>query len=343
MSGHVPILDPLRGIAALSVCLFHFTNGNDSLLANGNWLKTICSYGYAGVGIFFVVSGFVISHALTKRQHTLKDAPEFLIRRFKRLHPPYIVSIAVVLLLHSIVAATPWFQGKPPVYDLKQLLTHFIYASEFFGFDWLNPVYWTLGIEVQFYIWIAVLFPLYNNENKTAFFIMLFATSMLSLVPLSADMWVFKWLPLFCVGILMSKTKRSDYLRPAYITSLLAIIVLSICAVGIVHTTAGGLTMVAILVFEERKLPAVFLPISGLGLISYSLYLLHVPIGGRVVNVATRLRELPIYSELFVLVAICSSLITAWIYWKVVELPSQNWAKLTFRFAKSETASESGK
>lgn len=187
------------------------------------------------------------------------------------------------------------------------------------------------------------LISFYNNESSSTTLVALFATSMMSLVPLSADTWVFKWMPLFCLGIITSKTKPSDYLRPGYLTSVVAIVGLSTSAVGIVHTTAGGLTIVAILLFQDRKLPAVFLPIAGLGGLSYSLYLLHVPIGGRLINIATRLDEYSIYRELSVLLAVCSSLTLAWIYWKIVELPSQKWARFSPQFASIKSGSDSSK
>jgi peptidoglycan/LPS O-acetylase OafA/YrhL len=72
-----------------------------------------------------------------------------------------------------------------------------------------------------------------------------------------------------------------------------------------------------------------------LGFISYSLYLLHVPIGGRVINLAGRLpHTMPV--ELGAeTAAMAVSLIAAWLLYRLVELPSQKWSA-RFRYHGSK-------
>ncbi|WP_081599255.1 acyltransferase family protein [Prochlorothrix hollandica] len=61
------VINFLRGIAALSVAWFHFTNGNVDFLDPG-LLKFSGKYGYLGVEIFFVISGFIIPYSLWRSQ-----------------------------------------------------------------------------------------------------------------------------------------------------------------------------------------------------------------------------------------------------------------------------------
>src|SRR5260370_41397871 len=58
----VEIVDPLRGLAALAVAWFHFTNGSG--FVKTEWLQASGEYGWLGVDVFFVISGFVIPHSM---------------------------------------------------------------------------------------------------------------------------------------------------------------------------------------------------------------------------------------------------------------------------------------
>lgn len=71
-------LDVLRGTAALSVCLFHFTSGNRAYLPSDDPVRTVGSFGWLGVEVFFTISGFVIPYSLDQRSYHLRDAPSFL-------------------------------------------------------------------------------------------------------------------------------------------------------------------------------------------------------------------------------------------------------------------------
>ncbi|MFZ3046680.1 MAG: hypothetical protein WA151_12270, partial [Desulfatirhabdiaceae bacterium] len=64
ISNRLTHVDALRGLAALAVCLFHLTRYKPGFLPEYSILKSICQYGYLGVEIFFVISGFIIPLAL---------------------------------------------------------------------------------------------------------------------------------------------------------------------------------------------------------------------------------------------------------------------------------------
>jgi peptidoglycan/LPS O-acetylase OafA/YrhL len=65
------IIEVLRGLAAFSVMWFHFTNGNQDFLQEG-WLELSGKYGWLGVEVFFVISGFIIPYSLWRSQYTVK-------------------------------------------------------------------------------------------------------------------------------------------------------------------------------------------------------------------------------------------------------------------------------
>lgn len=99
---HIPVLYHLRGLAATSVCLFHFSNGEGGFLNAHDPIKQVGSFGWLGVEAFFVISGFVVPYSLHIRSRTSyrpSDAFDFIGRRLRRLEPPY---LACILLLRPI-------------------------------------------------------------------------------------------------------------------------------------------------------------------------------------------------------------------------------------------------
>lgn len=140
----------LRAIAVLLVILFHleiqyFDNG------------------FLGVDIFFVISGYLIAQLYNKG-----TAISFYKRRLKRLFPAYIATLGITTFIVSIVAVPP---------DAMQQYDQLIF--DFFGLSnigfWLNNSYfasstfkpllnlWSLGVELQFYLIVPILFPLIHR------------------------------------------------------------------------------------------------------------------------------------------------------------------------------------
>lgn len=104
-------LDILRGVAALSVSWYHFTNGNSAFLPDGT-LKTSGEYGWLGVEVFFVISGFIIPFTLARSGYRLADYGTFLVKRVVRLDPPYLVAIALIIALGYLSWPRPAFRAS---------------------------------------------------------------------------------------------------------------------------------------------------------------------------------------------------------------------------------------
>lgn len=109
----IEVVEALRGIAALAVAWFHFTNGGQ-LLPDG-WLKDSGRYGWLGVEIFFVISGFIIPYSMLRGGFRFpRDVGVFVAKRLIRLEPPYLVAIAIVIVLGYLSALAPGFRGASP-------------------------------------------------------------------------------------------------------------------------------------------------------------------------------------------------------------------------------------
>ena len=76
-------------------------------------------YGYLGIDIFFVISGFILTHVLLRSNYSLKSFHEFIAHRLIRLKPPYLASIVIVL--NFLAEATLYYRGEEVVLDIGQI------------------------------------------------------------------------------------------------------------------------------------------------------------------------------------------------------------------------------
>jgi peptidoglycan/LPS O-acetylase OafA/YrhL len=312
-------LDALRGIASFAVCWFHLTNGNVAFLPDG-LLKLSGAYGWLGVEVFFVISGFVIPYALYNAGYELESYGRFVLKRVVRLDPPYVAAIAIIILLNYLSSVTPGFKGEPFQLSLAQLLLHFGYLNVFFGYQWLNVVFWTLAIEFQYYLLIGLLFPVCASRNKGAVLALLTVLGALAVL-LPHYAFIFPYLFLFLAGIVTFQYKISTWGNLTYLF-LLGVIAGGIYVThGTPGAIVGGAAALAIAFADWKSRMLNFL-----GDISYSLYLLHVPVGGRVINLSLRYAHSLESKALALMLALGVSIVAAFLLYRFVERPSRRWS-----------------
>src|SRR5699024_7990505 len=127
----------LRGFAALWVCWFHaclmfFPASQDQWWS----LK-----GYLGVQLFFVISGFVIPYSLEKAGYLPTDLAGFLFKRLARLHPPFLISIG--LMVAAACTLNFVIRGAHYQFDIFQVMANAFLAAPIFGYEWMLKAYWT--------------------------------------------------------------------------------------------------------------------------------------------------------------------------------------------------------
>jgi len=154
----LPSLTGLRGLAALMVFGYHarWRAGNPSMLLGSIDLRSLLLACDGGVGIFFVLSGFLLSEPywrnLLEDKRSNIDLQHYFIRRILRIAPAYYLSL---IHTHFFNSLTYTFWG------IISLILYFLGLHTFFhqSYEWgINPVLWSIGIEVQFYILLPVLF-----------------------------------------------------------------------------------------------------------------------------------------------------------------------------------------
>jgi peptidoglycan/LPS O-acetylase OafA/YrhL len=318
----IVLIDYLRGLAALSVVWFHLTNGSES------WLADTGRYGWLGVEAFFVISGLVIPYSILRAfpDYSLRDYPTFIARRMTRLEPPYLISLLLVLVLTLLAAQFPQFRGTTEgLLDPWRIAAHLFYLIPLTDYEWLQPVYWTLAYEFAFYLLIGLLFPWIARKGQWLGFLALAASCMVLVAFLD---WPARVL-LFVMGL---QVYRHVILEDPAWRNLL---VLGFCLVlmGQAGAFIEGCVgfAVAVLVSNHSRVPAVPSGVDrvlgGLGLVSYSLYLIHVPVGGRIVNLGKRFVASEIEYLVLSLTALMVSLLISIAIFFIVERPSQRIAR----------------
>lgn len=136
-------LDVFRGIAAFCVVLYHYTTWYDVNYKHSPEFHLYFPLGIHGVEFFFLISGFVILLTLERTKRGL----DFIVNRFSRLYPNYWIAIVLTFTVITI-AKLPI---KPSVSFLDALFNLTMFQG-FFKIPHVDGVYWTLGIELCFYI-----------------------------------------------------------------------------------------------------------------------------------------------------------------------------------------------
>jgi peptidoglycan/LPS O-acetylase OafA/YrhL len=306
-------LDYLRGFAALAVCLFHFTDKADYLPAT-NVFKQLFSTGHFGVEIFFIISGLVIPYSMYKGGYSLAKIWIFLKKRFVRIEPPYLLCVCLALLLNFLTTKSPFYTGKAFSIDYQQLFYHLGYLNAFMGKDWLNQVFWTLAVEFQYYLLIALLFPLVNHKKSVVWMLALICFNALSF---SFDRnYLFNFSIFFTTGIVFFRFFTNKIHWIDGVICSVAILAFLVFRYSYQEIVVVLLTSIVILLPLR---PTVFSEFFGN--ISYSLYLLHLPIGLRIINLTQRFTTTELLREVMVLAALIISVGVAYLYYKSVEKP----------------------
>lgn len=166
MHKRLAFVDTLRGIAVLSVVLQHALEQIVLNQPTGGYywafhyaLGEYFNFGRFGVVLFFFVSGFVIPYSFPNSAAPVRD---FAISRFFRLYPAYWLSIVLLLVL------SPILEGKS--FPLSHVAANATMFQMFMGIPNIRIAYWTLAVELMFYVSCICLFASgFLTRRLTAF------------------------------------------------------------------------------------------------------------------------------------------------------------------------------
>lgn len=321
------IIEPLRGLAALAVCWYHFTTA--AAVPQPDALRRSGTYGWLGVECFFVISAFVIPLSMYRGGFALRSGwRTFLAKRVVRLDPPYLVAVAASTALLVASAHAPGFRGSPPALSAVQLLAHVAYLNAFLGYGWVNPAFWTLAIEFQYYVLIALAYGFVVARDSRVRIATVLVLGALGLVTIP-EAFLPHFLTVFALGIATFQHHVGLIGHRAYATLLVVLTIATWWALGpaIAATSVATALTIAFVRVRVPRVPLFF------GTISYSLYLLHSPVGSRVVSIGARGTHGAATQLAVVLAAVAVSAGAAWVLHRWVERPAQLWSA-SFRYPR---------
>lgn len=150
-------IDALRFLAALSVVFYHYTfcgyAANTSPIAFPE-LGRITRYGYLGVELFFIISGYVV--LLSAQGKTVR---QFFISRVTRLYPAFWVACTLTFLVKYIWGKGPNDPQMSPYLhvSVRQYGLNLTMLQDFLGVTSIDGAYWSLAVEITFYFLISLL------------------------------------------------------------------------------------------------------------------------------------------------------------------------------------------
>ena len=324
-AGRLQQLDSLRGLAAVSVLIFHFCNGYQSLLGDPSNSIPVLNNAALGVDLFFVISGFVI----LKSAGSATSVQAFAVHRFARLWPTL---FAAATLTFALVALTSFnLEGR----GWREYVMSLMVAPGFFGVPAIDPSYWTLACELFFYALIGALILVLRLRRLELFCI---AWLLVSLVQITGYYVPFKiqlslnlsFCQMFIAGMMLYRLHANPANKPALLT-LAAALLIGFAKSSLTEATC--LCIFSLLVFLAAK--SALKPLNApaliaLGRISYPLYLIHQMFGYAVISAALEAGQpLPIAIAL----AMLTSVLLATLLRVLVEVPAERTIRRAYHTA----------
>lgn len=333
-AGHRKDIDGLRAIAVLGVILHHA--GVSAITA-----------GYAGVDIFFVISGFLIGGIILRD----KEAGRFSYRTFYARRARRILPALFFVILCTFPFAWNLMTPEQLRYYGGAAISTLIFLSNvwfYYRVDYFNPQAaedplihtWSLGVEEQFYIALPLIILAVWRFGQRRLVLLL---GLLFIASLAAAMVLGQTRPQeafymlhtraweLLAGVFAAMVRRSDFRASAPMSEAasllgLGLIVGSFFLVPESAAWPGGLTVVPVIgsvlvvTFADRAALArrvlEWHPMVWVGLISYSAYLWHQPILGFLAILNIRLQGV-----VEVAVFVLATMALAWASWAFVEQP----------------------
>ena len=168
----LPVIDGLRFVAICSVILYHLNGfvvakavGFSEQDARQTYLFHWLHGANCGVQIFFAISGFILTLPFAREQSGGERVSirRYFLRRLTRLEPPFLVNLALILVLLIVVKHADLGSLLGPMLATMTYTHNWVYGQ----LSLINGVAWSLEIEVQFYILAPILLRAYFRNTQS--------------------------------------------------------------------------------------------------------------------------------------------------------------------------------
>lgn len=295
----------------------HFAGTVDSASLN-----KVTFYGSYGVPIFFVISGYILPYSLEKSGYKISLFFKFLLKRIIRLEPAYLFSILGIFILSFLAQLSPFSDSTQIEFFTTNTCLHLFYLVDFFNEKWLNPVYWTLAIEFQFYLVIGLIFPILNS-SKICVLIASFALIILTSTIVNNDSYLPYYFLMFLPGMLLFWYTSKKISLKIFIILFFILGFFSFEKHGISGPICSLISISFILFVTKPIKPLLFL-----GTISYSLYLTHTIVGtDGIINFMQNFIPDQEGRIWLMIIALPITIAFAWVFYLIIEKPSKKLSK----------------
>ena len=342
--GRLAFADGIRGLAALWVVLFHASEGGHvehlKAVLPAWFSRLVFDWGHLGVALFFVLSGFVMMHSVRGLAFDAGMGRRFMLRRLLRLTPPYYAAIAFVI---GYVALKAVLQHQPaPVPRAGVVVAHLLYLQDIASLEPISVVFWTLCIEIQFYLVFTLLMLAQHHAGgrwgaHKATLVALAGAALIGLpwafgivsVPLYPGGFVSFWY-CFMLGVLVSAQAAGGAPRAVFFGFVGLLVAAGVVTrSGVAWASLAGTALIYVgtrSAWLDRLLN--LRALQYLGLVSYSLYLTHNQITGATQFALKRFVAPTAWAELALLGAfIVACVLFASLCHRLVERPSIAWSR----------------
>jgi peptidoglycan/LPS O-acetylase OafA/YrhL len=192
-------LDGLRGIASLMIVIHHAFTAN--IVKGINHLGIpylghyIACFTQSGVELFFVLSGVVLLRPYLRKQRQFRTV-DYLLRRIKRIYPPYLVALLFAAGVCWYIHAYPtWYNTK--VYHMVFYWPEIFWESFIINFSgqYYNLAWWSLGIEMLFYFLVPLILLVFPWRQKMSALRMTLLITVTMVVSVSLQLWLTRYHP----------------------------------------------------------------------------------------------------------------------------------------------------
>ncbi|MEY2816830.1 MAG: hypothetical protein RL275_293 [Chloroflexota bacterium] len=317
-------IDLLRFIAAIAVVIFHYAfrgyAANDMTTMPYPLLSRYAKFGYLGVNLFFMISGFVI--LMTASEGSLR---KFLVSRFVRLYPTFWLCCSVTFIMTLLLG------GERFSATTYQYLINLTMFSEYFYVEPIDGAYWSLFFELKFYILIGIILIIKKIDWIQLFLILWLSATIYLEYFIQNDYWYY-WLNVnysvyFIAGatFFLIRSKGVSFLRIFILSTSWIIACLQAFEDILIREKYYKTPMnenIVLLVISTFYLILFLIALnktniigqfdwSFLGALTYPLYLLHQNIGYMIFNsIYPKINEHIIFWGVIILILIMSYLVT---------------------------------
>ncbi|WP_083272593.1 acyltransferase [Pseudomonas sp. ENNP23] len=344
--GDTDFITGMRAVAALAVMLVH--SGGAGLRSFGEIGNAFVDLGRAGVMAFFVISGFSVAQSY----YSSSGYFGYLNKRLWRVAPLYYFWLLVAIVFS--VSAVGWQQHFSVGIDFYNVLMHLSFLSVF-DYRVTNTILgveWSISIEVFWYFWVPLL--LLVSNRKILFFLLVLLSAKINFksvaiaekLPLPSDdaLLAWNWSPwpylyTFCLGIAAYKLRphlpKTNFIANFVFLACFALVVAYLVSPELLRRLVrDGFNMIVVvtffmLVFGTQKSTMFRFFLANrfalfFGVISYGLYLSHVPI---ISFLSFNYRELAERVELLFFVVLLIGCLISVLTFYLIERPGQQFGQ----------------